>query len=222
MAYLRRKSDLKRWPSLFFRSVFSVVFSMVFSVVFVACADQNEIDDGVAGDGEEVGAAAELQGNWNSVCHDSGHIGLGLTEKSTLEVRGTKFTRRSNVSSRGSCSELSVRVVQSGSYRAGGAVRNGIRMIDVQIERISVTPMSETGMAILKLYNFCGVSSWSIGGSVDVTGRSGGDRCFTRLPLSTVNIYALENDRLFFGNYWDLSAPRRRPQQLERDYYYSR
>lgn len=186
-------------------------------------------DDGGGSAGDSVPAeeaaidqALELQGSWASNCRDANLF--GLSENSQIEVTGFNIAQSTQFHSRGNCEEPSVLVSQTASFAKQGETEAGISKIDISVTQIRVKPVTETGVAILKLANFCGISKWELNREVDVTSRTGTERCFPKVPNTIYQIYSIEQGRLIFGDgdTDSMFVPSNRPQELNRDEYFTK
>lgn len=191
-----------------------LVLMIAATAAFAACSD------GGSGNGGGVSAteqaqAADLQGTWQSNCQDASLF--GLTESSRLAIEGLSATQVTTVSSAGECASPSVEVIQAARLTKGGETAPNVRAIDIAISQIRVRPLSESGVAILNLSAFCNISDWVVNVERDVTGATGSDRCFPKVPTTIFEIYSIEDNRLFFGRGDGATSPSDRPVELNRD-----
>lgn len=167
---------------------------------------------GSADDGEaQATAAEELQGSWQSNCRDADKF--GLTESSRLDVKGTTATQVTSASSTGACGSTAVIVTQTARVSAGGEVGEG-RAVDITVQNVKVKPVNETGVGILNLAAFCGITDWSAGEERDVSAMTGGSSCFPKLPKSYYDIFSIQEGKLVFGKGAG-STPQTRPQLID-------
>ncbi len=165
-------------------------------------------DDGIA----HATAAEELQGSWQSNCRDAEKF--GLTESSKLEVTGTSAVQVTSASSTGSCGTTAVVITQNARFSAGSANGQG-RALDITVTAVKVKPLTETGVGILNLAAFCGITDWQAGVERDVTGSTGGRSCFPQLPKTFYDIFSVDEGKLFFGK-GDNSSQATRPQTIDK------
>lgn len=197
-------------------SLASLGLALTTALLAIGCSNGSGSggDDGVA----EATAAEELQGAWTSTCRDAEKF--GLTESSRLDVTGTTATQVTSVSSTGNCGTTSVVVTQTATVSAGEPVGQG-RAVDITVTSVKVKPMNETGVGVLNLAAFCGVTDWQAGVERDVTATTGRSPCFPRLPKTFFDIFAIEEGRLYFGK-GDISSAATRPQTIDRTRSFSR
>lgn len=163
-------------------------------------------------------AAEELQGAWKSNCRDAQKF--GLTESSTLQVTGASAHQVTSVSSTGGCGTTAVVITQDARMHAGSEAGQG-RALDITVTSVKVKPVTETGVGILNLAAFCGITDWQAGVERDVTAATGGRSCFPQLPKTFFDIFALEDGKLYFGK-GDNSSQATRPQLIDKQRSYTR
>lgn len=161
-----------------------------------------------------------LQGQWESNCTDT--VLFGLTENASLEVAGTQARKAKSFYSTGDCQNEAIRVEQRARLSDLGEATTGITNLDVTVEHIRVTPVSETGVAILRLSNFCGIADWKLNEFREIAPEVDSSRCFPKIPTKIFDIYAIEGEKVYFGNDDDMARTASRPTQLYRDRFFSR
>jgi hypothetical protein len=194
-----------------------VVLALAMTLLALGCSQPG------SGGGETDGianatAAEELQGSWQSNCRDAEKF--GLTESSRLDISGTSATQVTNTSSTGACGTTAVTITQSAVVSAGTPSGQG-RAVDITVTSVKVKPVTETGVGILNLAAFCGITDWQAGVERDVTGSTGGRSCFPRLPKTFYDIFTVDEGKLYFGK-GDISSAATRPQVVDRNRLFSR
>jgi hypothetical protein len=164
--------------------------------------------------------SADLFGSWNSSCTDADLF--GLSQNSRLNIDGSKISKMIRYHSNGDCSGSAVEVESSGVVKVGSEVKSGVHTIDFVISEIHMRPLSRTGERILNTAKFCGISNWTIGDSKNLTGLTGKENCYPRLPQKLYDIYSIDKNRLMFGKAIDLKDSTRRPSELDADLHFER
>lgn len=167
------------------------------------------------------GPADELQGLWESNCTDAEIF--GITENSSLKVEGLQMTRLSRFHSNGSCTATAVEVEQVATFEKKEPITPNGFQVDILIAKISIRPVTDLGVQILKLTKFCDISDWTLNQTRDVTEKTGSERCFPKVPSTLFQIYAVDGNRLFFGktNADPLTAEQR-PTELDTESFFAR
>ncbi len=159
--------------------------------LFAACSsDKTENPGGVEG-------AFSSQAIWESSCLDSDRF--GLTMESRFEIDSDAFTRVNRYHSDGSCSDLSVETVEEGSLvRVPAADGSASGAIDLNYQRIEITPTSESGILALNTVSYCGANTWQVSQMRDVTHQSG-TNCWDQTPRTIRDMYSVSGNNLYFG-----------------------
>lgn len=169
----------------------------------------------------EDGPAEDLQGLWESSCTDAQMF--GITENSSLKVEGLNMYRMSRFHSNGSCSDTAVEVEQWAAFEKKDAIAPSGFQIDIMISKISIRPVTELGVQILKLTKFCDISDWTLNQTRDVTDQTGSERCFPKVPSTLYQIYAIDANRLYFGkSAVDPLTPELRPVELDTESFFAK
>lgn len=190
-------------------SLGSLFFGLSLTMFALACSQSGS----GGGDDQEVQATAaeELQGSWQSNCRDAEKF--GLTESSRLDVAGTTALQVTSASSTGACGSTAVVVTQTAIVSAGAALGEG-RTLDITVTNVKVKPANDTGVGILNLSAFCGVTDWQVGVERDVTSMTGGSSCFPKLPKPYYDIFTIRDGKLMFGK-GNTSSVQTRPQLID-------
>ena len=162
-------------------------------------------------------SAQDLQGSWKSTCSDAQLF--GLSESSSLTVDGSKATQVTSTSAQGDCASTAVEVTQMATLTP--TTVNGMNHVDITVTSAKVKPLNETGVGILNLASFCGMTDWKVGEERDITQQSGGGRCYPKLPKTYYNVYGIEDGKLYFGS-GDINHPEYRPTILNRQRMFTR
>ncbi|MES2965063.1 MAG: hypothetical protein V4760_14350 [Bdellovibrionota bacterium] len=118
------------------------------------------------------------------------------------------------------CGSTAVVITQSAVMGAGSTNGQG-REVDITVTSVRVKPVTETGVGILNLRAFCGMTDWEVGVERDVTGATGGRACFPKLPKTFYDIFSIEEGKLYFGK-GDISSVQTRPQLIDRNRLFTR
>lgn len=163
--------------------------------------------------------AADIMAQWESNCMDADLFGLSMNSR--LEMMGEKISKLTRYHTNGGCAATGIEITQAGSFAKGAEVSPGVVSIDFHVAEATVKPVSNTGVDILKLSRFCGISDWQLNKARDIT-TTGGERCIPKLPVTIFDIYSLEGNKLYFGRGDNLTNASKRPKELNRDLIYSR
>ncbi|HVK61523.1 MAG TPA: hypothetical protein VM432_08235 [Bdellovibrionales bacterium] len=178
----------------------SVVFTgaIIGAITFAAgCAKQEEKEAPYIG----------VQGSWQSNCVSGesaallGPSDLGITQHSELKITKAEVIETSYVSS-SECDGKDIEVISTGRYHAVG---NGLQIEDITYH---VKPLTEFGLRVLRIAQWCGISDWSLKESRDVTSEAGKEKCFSsrqataQISIGESDMKVKESDRMqssFYG-----------------------
>jgi hypothetical protein len=196
---------------------------MVAAILVSGCAKE---DDGPAK------PVDQFQGLWQSNCVKgqlartlTAPVKFGVTQVTQLEIHGTKLTEISSITS-GECDGGDVEVIAEGEFERlksaeGTAIENpAITELDLRIVSYHVRPVTEFGVRVMNLRNWCGISDWTIDHERNVTGRVGTKDCFSLRSLNTV--YSIEEGRLYFGDRESMRPGAERSKALQKDLFFVR
>lgn len=189
-------------------------------LILSGCGQSEDISPPVDPAEQEATQASELQGMWASNCGDS--TLFGISSDRSLEVEGNRLHQVYRFYGDGSCDQVNVEIRRENIFDKQGATENGLSIIDISSETATVTPLNQTGVDILTLAQFCGVSDWEVGGSRDVTAQSGTGVCFGQeIPATHEQVYLVEENSLYFG-VDDPSERATRPTELDRELVFTK
>lgn len=159
--------------------------------LLVACGSEKSGNPG------GIDGAFSSQAIWESSCLDSDRFGLTMISRFTID--GEAFSRTNQYHSDGSCSDLAVETVEEGSMvRVASTDGSPTGAIDLNYQRVEITPIGDSGILALNTIYYCGMNTWQVGRLVDVTNLSGGN-CWDRTPRTVRDIYSVSGNSLYFG-----------------------
>jgi hypothetical protein len=190
----------------------------------------------VSGCAKEIDGPAkpvdEFQGVWQSNCVKgqlartlTAPVKFGVTQVTQLEIQGTRLTEISTVTS-GECEGGDVEVIAEGEFERLKSAEltsdtsPALTELDLRIVSYHVRPVTEFGVRVMNLRNWCGISDWMIDHERDVTGRVGTKDCFSLRSLNTV--YSIEDGRLYFGDRESVRPGAERSKSLQKDLFFVR
>lgn len=166
--------------------------ALICTLLFVAACGSDK-----SGNPGGVEGAFSSQATWESNCLDSDRF--GLTMHSRFEIEGEAFRRINQYHSDGSCSDIAVETIEEGSLiRIPSSDGSPSGAIDLNYQRIEITPMGEPGILALNTVTYCGSNTWTVRQSRDVTNVTGGN-CWEQTPRTVRDIYYVNGSDLYFG-----------------------
>lgn len=175
-------------------ATFSAKLVLGIALSFLAACSSDNSDSGNPGG---VDGAFSTQAVWESSCLDSDRFGLTMVSRFVIE--GEAFTRTNRYHSDGSCSDLAVESVEEGTLaRKASAEGSPSGEIDLNYQRVDVTPMSAAGILSLNTVSYCGMNTWQVSQQKNITGRSGAN-CWDQTPRTIRDIYYVRGNDLYFG-----------------------
>lgn len=125
------------------------------------------------------------------------------------------------------CKTGSVQLVYDGSFTIPKEPSKGQRYLDNVVKTGSLKALTPAGAELLDDLDVCGVETWAVGQSVDITAAERGVKCpFRALPANEFNTFVLEKapdgtDLLFLGaaglfEKGGPNDPANRPKEVDR------
>lgn len=164
--------------------------------------------------------AHQIMGTWESECSESKILSASM--KDYYKFSGNTYIKSTEYFQKDDCTEPSVKSQYEGTFKvADSNDRNeDARNINIELTKVTLVPLTEGGVKLLGMVNFCGISEWQIGRKQDLTAQSTATLCaMDDVPQKRYDIAQVEDKKLFMG-VGDRSAMNTieaRPVELDRE-----
>ena len=141
-----------------------------------------------------------LTGTWQGGCVTADWLGLGHAKEQLAFGSLGEFIENTTVYSDASCATLMTTLVEKGTYSSlapAGGLPNATN-INFMATNYTVTPNSDAAAKLMNEAKYCGVTDWTSGTAVDITGKT----CLG-VPYNngdvTFDIYQITGNQLTLG-----------------------
>lgn len=204
------------------------VLAMAFAGAMLgACANKNDETEVVNTVDPDVQAAG-LQSTWKSGCHNVALDVLSLDSQTVEYQFGSDVNRVTTYYDADTCATPVLKIVEWGTYENFDPVE-GHHKIDIQWQKVSITPMTDTTRDLLNTVGFCGFQQWSTNGERDVTAQSSidpvVDRCWVKTPRGQFDLVHISGSNLQLGATTpdlDKTSAEKRPTAIDTQVTYSK
>ena len=140
----------------------------------------------------------------------------GASFRVQFKFLGNDVQKTEQFYSSADCAELAGEITYSGTFEKKGEVQKDVNELNLKFDRVNVVAFNDIGKKILNTFGLCGKSDWEVNRKADLTTQSRDATCvLSALPYEVYDVYQVENDTLFFGNY-DNTTAEKRPVSVDR------
>ncbi len=202
------------------KSLSKILISMIFISLTTNCT-KNQAEDAKEGVQNTI-KEYKIMGIWESTCQKSKVLGLSMRE--FYKFSGNGLVKATELYATEDCKNSSARIQYEGKFQISDKNHLGenSRYIDLDYQKVYITPLSKSGTSLLKKLSFCDVSEWTLDTKVNLTGTSNRPTCpIEHTPQKIYDITKIEDSKLYFGagkSKMDLAS---RPMELNKDVFFT-
>lgn len=176
------------------------VLILITAVLLTISCSRDKAKD-VVSSVENLAADSNLKGEFYSECIGSNL--LKLKEKLEIEFKGNQFKRRQIFYNKDSCVETSEvgEIIYSGKFKVTKTKDKEPNEIDINLQKVTISPKNEFLVKTLNGLNFCGRNDYQVGVKSNITETSDNSLCpITNVPANLYGVYRVKNDRIYLGS----------------------